>query len=112
MTPSSHTCHVPLISIDPCHLFLGNQASETATIVRMGRDGHGQSLFGGISDKQFCASNADALAPMRIVDLGGMRLEPRPVAFKSLILCLSLLQLDGIKHLFHDNWSLLNGHTA
>jgi hypothetical protein len=103
MMPSSHTCHVPLISIDPCHLFLGDQASETAIIVRMGRASQSQSLCGGVSNKQFFTSNANALATVRGVDLSGVRLEPRSVAFKSLVLCPSLLQRNGINHLFHDN---------
>src|SRR4249920_3757355 len=71
ITPSSHTCHVPLSSINPRYVFLGNQACETAIIVRMGRDSQSQSLFGGVSDKQLCTSNTNALATVRSVDLGG-----------------------------------------
>jgi hypothetical protein len=100
------------ISIDPCHLFLGNQARKTAIIVRMGRDSQSKSLCGGVSDKQFFTSNANALTTVRGVDLGGVRLEPRPVAFKALVLRPSLVQLNGIAHLFHGNCGLLNSHMT
>ena len=103
---------MPLISINPRYVFLGNQACETAIIIRIGRASQSQSLFGGVSDKQFFASNTNALATVCSVYLNGMGLEPRPVTLKSLILCLSLLQLNRIGYLFHDNWGLLDGHMA
>src|SRR6266700_3950852 len=103
MMPSSHICHVPLISINPVQPFLGNEASKAAIIVRMGSDGHGESLFGCVRDKQPFAGNANALAPVCCVDLCRMRLKPRPVAYKSRVLCPSLLQLTGVGDLFHDN---------
>src|SRR5713101_7383607 len=103
MTYPSSRFASPLLSIDPSYFFLGNQASETAIIVRMGRDSHSKSLFGGVGDKQFFTSYANALTTVLGVNLGRVRLKPRPVAFKSLILFPSLLQLNRIGYLFHDN---------
>jgi len=64
---------------------------------------HGKSLCGRVSRKEFFASDANALATVRGIDLGSMRLKPCPVARKPLILCPSLLQLNWISYLFHDN---------
>src|SRR5437667_12732481 len=112
MRPSSHRCHVPLISRDPGQPFTENQASKTAIILRVGSDGQAQNLFGGVSDKQLFAGNTNAFATVCGVYLSSVCLKPRPVACKPLVLCLSLVQLSGIGHLFHNNWGLLDGHAS
>lgn len=64
--------------------FAGDLAGEAAVIVEMGCDGHGKGLFGGVSHKQFCILRlqCSALARVRGIDPGGVRLKPHPIALK------------------------------
>jgi hypothetical protein len=60
--------------LDAGHLLAGDVVEKTPVVLRMGRCGQGENLFGCVRDKQFLASNTDTLPAMARIHFCRMRL--------------------------------------